>query len=272
MIIGEILICGEIYGSTKDFQGNNRRQKKSSLEISMSNINNSNYAALNINDYFIIRKLDNFWRSQETDWSCGLASTNILLNYLGIRVTESSLIKSLKELRLKIFNFGILTSYIPILFLQNSVKIIYRTNINYFTELEPYDINKNLREVVNRIVDKCSKNSIKHHLYKSLSILLDLDGKIIIYKKTQYPNVNHIINNLYRDVPLIVGTTAKDFYRINEKWGHTLALIPYQAKYWIQDPYHFRGYSEYESWSKNLTYSKKYDWNTWSDELIEVSN
>lgn len=236
----------------------------------MNNINKGS-TALNVNDYFIIKRLDNFWHSQKTDWSCGLASTNILLNYLDISTTESSLIKLLKELRLKIFNFGILTSYIPVMFLRYGVKIIYRTNISYYTELESYDINKNLREIVNKIMYKFSKNSIKHHLYKSLSILLDLDGKIIIYKKTQYPNVDHIVNSLLRDMPLIVGTTAKDFYRINEKWGHTLALIPHQAKYWIQDPYHFMGYCEYESWSKNLKYSKKYDWNTWSDELIEIS-
>ena len=173
---------------------------------------------------------------------------------------------------LTIFNFGILTSYIPVLFLQHGVNIIYRTNISYYTDLEPYNNIKNLRKIVNKIMCKYSKNSIKHNLYKSLSIMLDLNGKIIIYKKPQYPNINHIIKNLEKDISLIVGTTAKDFYRIDEKWEHTFALVPYQAKYWIQDPYHLRGYSEYTSWSKYLNHSKKYDWNSWSDELIEVFN
>lgn len=210
------------------------------------------------------------WCGQERNWTCGVASLRMVLRYYGIEQSEDHLLKQLRILKLKKFDFGIYSIYIGILALRLGFNVLIRIPLKKLSDMEnQYNKEKKLVEIIDEVLNKISKKEPSYYLYKSIKILLKHGGRIKIYVKG--PTINHIQKAIQRDIPVIVRVPSAVYYDIkNDPSFHHLVLLPMGEGFMVLDCYELIGYNDCENWIYHLETSKKYDWNTWSETMIEI--
>jgi len=221
----------------------------------------------NIQEESCAKKL---WCGQERDWTCGIASLRMVLRYYGIERSEDYLLKQLRILRLKKFDFGIYSTYIGILALKLGFNVLIRIPLKKLSDMEnQYNKKKKIVELIDNVLNKISRKEPSYYLYTSIKILLKCGGKVKIYVKG--PTINHIRKAIQRGIPVIARVPSDVYYNIkNDSSFHHLVLISIGESFIVLDSYELKGYYDCENWKYYLDTSKKYDWNTWSETMIEI--
>lgn len=219
------------------------------------------------------KNIDDIWCPQENEWTCFIGALKIVLRYYGCNIVEKNLLNSLEKLNLKTFDFGLFLSYTGCLARLLGFNVTYRMarKTTKWIGIEKLPKNINIKSILRQNTIKLDPESPYRFMVKSLLLILDKKGKIIVYKWNNKPDISTIFSIVKRDRPIIVRVVAEEYYNLpNEKWGHGLVLIPSANGFSVFDCYKNRGYSEYDNWEKHLEYAKSFNWEKWCDDLVEI--
>jgi hypothetical protein len=68
----------------------------------------------------------------------------------------------------------------------------------------------------------------------------------------------------------IACVSAEDFYGIPERWNHYVVVTRVGEEIVVHDPWSSAGERSYAQWTKHAEQSRRFAWNEWRGDLIEV--
>ena len=215
-------------------------------------------------------RIEDIWISQQNGWTCQLAALRIILRYYHTDISEEDLVKILNEEGFSIFDFGTYLPFMGVIALKLGLKITYRTEIGkeYIGETAIISSMDITRKIIYEDMRNTADNEPIMQAYKAFLKIFDLGGKIYFHQPYSPPSFEDIKNAL-KSGPVIALVSGKEYYKINEDWGHALVLIPTVSNNFIVlDDFKKKGYECYPEWEKYLSNAKKYDWSKWEGRMI----
>ncbi len=216
--------------------------------------------------------IEDIWISQQDDCTCQLTALRIVLRYYNMDIYEEEIIHILKHEKFKVFDFGTYLPFIGVIALKLGFNISYRTQIaNLYSD--GYTIISSgvtIRKIILEDIKNTSEEEPIMQGYYAFLKILDLRGRIYLHQPYSPPSFKEIKKAL-RKGPVICVVSAKEYYKIDEDWGHALVLIPTgdNSRFIVFDDFKKKGYEEYPNWKMYLNYSKDYDWSTWKGSMLE---
>lgn len=213
------------------------------------------------------KRFSKIWYNQRGEWDCGLASLRIALRYLSLDLNERSMVKIIKGLGLKLFDWGIYISYLPLI--ASEIGLNSRLKIK-LSDAGFIKNKKGLIDLFTARLNDPSKTKERYYLYKSLLTCVSRGIEVKVYVSKHRPNIDDLMGSLKAGNPAIVLIRAKEYYITEDDWNHMVTLVPSKKGFVALDPYLKRGYKHYVKWDSHIKHSLKYDWDRWTGDMVEI--
>ena len=201
----------------------------------------------------------------EDEWNCGLLSVCDALSTMGMNITYKQMFSSYANLGFKIYSFGISSVHVALLIRTYHFHTILRTNSKWLKEL--WDSKER------NPLFKAEELGESKDTLRAMKMLTSLGGKIYFYSENTYPNIRNVISAFKKGSIVALCVNANHYYSIHENWNHYLVLSKdgtTKFLFKIKDSLENIGKMYYPDWDNYLKNAMKYNWSTWSGDMIEI--
>jgi len=198
------------------------------------------------------------------DWNCGLLSAASALSLGGISIGHEALLSRYHSLGFRIYEFGITSAHVALLIRTFGFAVTLRSYSNWLRALWKC---KNDTRVSKELSSQQSKDALR-----AMKMLVTLGGRISFPLRTERPSAGKVVSAIAKGRIVILCVDAESYYGIKEDWNHYLVAtarkrsVPFR----IIDSLEHTGASHYPEWSEHLRLARRFEWSTWSGDMIEI--
>jgi len=227
---------------------------------------------------FVWHSIEEIPVDQETDWSCVSNATRMALRYFGYDILERKIADFLDRLGHKVIlqsgEFLVTFPHAALFLRYAGFGITYRTTLSkqYPFAVEVIEDQQLVREILLDDLEE-SQDSYTTDRYKALLELMELGGKVYLHQPDRMIQKEDILKAMNAGKVVIADVTARQYYGVDEDWGHALTLVPYGSSFKVLDGFARKGYLDpdlWDIWDEALEKAKRFGWED-IVRIIEVS-
>jgi|GEM_PF-4372753 len=217
---------------------------------------------------FVWNSVEDIYVDQETDWSCVSNATRMALRYFGYDITERKIADFLDKLGRKVIlhngEFLVALPHAALFLRYAGFDVTYRTTLSkhYPLAVEVIEDQQLVRGI---LLDDLREveDSYTRDRYEALLELMKLGGKVYLHQPDRMIQKEDILKAIKARKVVIVDVTARQYYGVDEDWGHALTLVPYGSSFKVLDGFARKGYLDpdlRDIWDEALEKAKRFMW------------
>ncbi|WP_456367166.1 hypothetical protein [Thermococcus sp.] len=217
---------------------------------------------------FVWNLVEDILVDQETDWSCVSNATRMALRYFGYDIPERKIAEFMDKLGYKVIigdgEFLVTFPHAALFLKYAGFDVTYRTTLIKRYPLSA-DIIKDQGLVREILLDDLreAEDSYTRDRYKALLELMKLGGKVYLHQPDRMIQKKDILKAIKAGKVVIADVTARQYYGVDEDWGHALTLVPYGSSFKVLDGFTRKGYFDpdlRDIWDEALEKAKRFEW------------
>ena len=218
---------------------------------------------------FNYSSLSQIFVDQETDWSCIANATRMALRYFGYDIEETEIAKFLERMgyRTRIQNEFLLCFSHAALFLRIvGFDVTYRTTLarKFPENIDVITDQSIVRKLLKEDLESIKDDDHTKECYRALIDFMKFGGRVYLHQPHRMIQREDILRAIRKGKIVIVYVTARQYYRVDEDWGHALLLVPSRESFEVMDGFIRKGYLDpdlRDIWDTAIENAKTFKWN-----------